>query len=172
MRIRLKLSVTHDLDFICLMQCRFPLTEWIRISLKSYVEENRLSVIPLPSFPSEITAEKSVINFSLHPEKDAEVIKWLNQIRVGQRSGAIKSVFRCSLAAPCLAGHYIKPDDRIIDIKDKTPSASKLPITATESSITPKTKKKPQIPAIQEPVSEAAAPSDDFDIFTFQHDNF
>lgn len=107
MRIRLKLSVPHDMDLITLTQCQFPMSEWIKISLKSYVEEKRLTSIPLPEIPMNIRYTKGEINFSLHEVRDKEVIAWLNTLRTGQRTGAIKSIFRCSLSAPCLAGHAI-----------------------------------------------------------------
>ena len=164
MRIRLKLSIPHDMDLITLSQCQFPITEWIKIALKSYVEDKRLTVITLPEMPQEIRYEKCELNFSLHKTRDKCVIEWLNTLRAGQRSGAIKSIFRCSLSSPCLAGHVANGtvDTAITSksIPSVTPSLSRIPKKKAEK----KTTYSPP------PIFTEQDTDDDFDIFGFNPD--
>lgn len=165
MRIRLKLSVPHDMDLITLAQCQFPISEWIKISLKSYVEEKRLASIPLPEMPKEIRYIKGEINFSLHEVRDRAVIAWLKTLRTGQRTGAIKSIFRCSLSAPCLAGHMATGSALTIRPQKSSPpvilshSPAVTHLTADKKSPLPST----SIPATIED-------EDDFDVFGFNPD--
>ena len=165
MRIRLKLSVPHDMDLITLTQCQFPVSEWIKISLKSYVEDKKLISVPLPEMPKEIRCAKSEINFSLHETRDKDVMDWLNSLRLGQRTGAIKSIFRCSLSAPCLAGHTANVASVIIPSPKKPPSV--IPFT-TPSVTHSKAENKTSTPSV--PAQITAEDEDDFDIFGFNPD--
>lgn len=164
MRIRIKLSVTQDMDIITLTQCQFPVAEWLKIALKSYVEDNRIAVIPLPEMPEKIRREKCEINFSLHEVRDEKVIHWLKSLYVGQRTGAIKTIFRCSLSAPCLAGH-ISDGSPIISAPVKRLPQSIPSITPSYSP--PKREEKKKTPVIPVMPDED---DDDFDIFGFNPD--
>ena len=170
MRVRLKLSISHDMDLITLAQCQFPIAEWIKISLKSYVEEKRLISIPLPEMPPKIRYEKCEINFSLNDVRDLPVIEWLKNLRVGQRSGAIKSVFRCSLSAPCLAGHAADASAVIKAEPKAFPSAfPSIPSNVSSTVSREKPMKKAVTPAAEKILSPESE-SDDFDIFAFNPD--
>lgn len=155
----MKFSVLNDMDFITLIQSpNFPFTEWIKIALKSYVENQTIATIPLPVFPENIVFEKKTVNFTLDPVKDKAVIEWLQSLRKGQRTSAIKCVFRCSLAAPCLIGQ--KNNGFAVSTSSRT---SKSP--------RPPQQKQPNPP--QEGVHEKetqekeSSISEDFDIFSF-----
>lgn len=167
MRVRLKLSITHDMDLITLTQCKFPIAEWIKIALRSYVEDKTLSVIPLPEMPSKIRYEKCEINFSLHEVRDKSIIEWLTALRAGQRSGAIKTIFRCSLSGPCLAGHVASADD-IIELTSK-PSPSFTP-SFTQSKAIKKAKETSTTNLSSVSFSPETEEDDDFDIFGFNPD--
>lgn len=173
MRIRLKLSVSHDMDLITLSQSQFPLVEWLRICLKSYVEEGRITTIPLPAPPPSISCDKLSINFSLNDSKDQAVIKWLSHIRFGQRSGAIKSIFRCSLSAPCLYGHYDKADNIVVATPKPAPSVlppeyQAIPLIKEEN--TPIQTVEPVIFTVHN--RDATSEDDDFDILDFDPEDF
>lgn len=164
MRIRLKLSIPHDMDLITLSQCQFPITEWIKIALKSYAEDKRLAVIPLPEMPQEIRYEKCELNFSLHETRDKSVIDWLNTLRAGQRSGAIKSIFRCSLSSPCLAGHVAD------GTAENAITPKSIPSVSPSLSRTPKKKTEKKPTYTPPPVFTEPDTDDDFDIFGFNPD--
>lgn len=164
MRIRIKLSVTQDMDIITLTQCQFPVAEWLKIALKSYVEENRIAIIPLPEMPEKIRREKCEINFSLHESRDERVILWLKSLYVGQRTGAIKTIFRCSLSAPCLAGH-ISDGSPIISAPKKRLPHNTPSITHPYSPPKSEEKRKPSVISVIADEDE-----DDFDIFGFNPD--
>lgn len=164
MRIRIKLSVIQDMDIITLTQCQFPVAEWLKIALKSYVEDNRIAVIPLPEMPEKIKREKCEINFSLHEVRDEKVIRWLKGLYAGQRTGAIKTIFRCSLSAPCLAGH-ISNGTPVISTPKKRLSQNTPSITP--SSFPPKNEEKKKVPVLPAISDED---DDDFDIFGFNPD--
>ena len=146
------------MDFITLIQSpNFPFAEWIKIALKSYVENQVITAIPLPVFPDSIVFEKKTVNFTLDPVKDKAVIEWLQSLRKGQRTSAIKCVFRCSLAAPCLIGH-------------KNNGFAVAPSSSKQQSPRPH-RQQPDYPQTDIPQKESQknepATSEDFDIFSF-----
>ena len=147
------------MDFITLIQSpNFPFTEWIKIALKSYVENQTITTIPLPVFPESIVFEKKTANFTLDPIKDRAVIEWLQSLRKGQRTSAIKCVFRCSLAAPCLIGHgnngfAVSPSST----KQKTFQISRQKTSEPPRAATSKKESRKNEPSV----------SEDFDIFSF-----
>ena len=163
MRVRLKLSITHDMDIITLTQCQFPVSEWIKISLKSYVEDGHIINIPLPETPEQIRYEKCEINFSLHEEKEKNIINWLKSLRIGQRSGAIKSIFRCSLSAPCLAGHHSNCINISTNISRDFPSVT--PSVSHKKNSQKKKESETNITDTIIPVTNNN--DDDFDVFDF-----
>ena len=166
MRIRMKLNVANDMDIITLSQCQFPLAEWIKISLKTYVEENRFLSIPLPAVPDRIVAEKKAVNFTLQPAKDERVIAWLQRIRTGQRSGIIKSIFRASLVSPCLAGYFAEgcPEETPTRRPATPPSNDQASASAEKSQI--------KVMCSETQPSEHKDETDEFDIFAIEIDDF
>ena len=147
------------MDFITLIQSpNFPFTEWVKIALKSYVENQTITTIPLPVFPDSIVFEKKTVNFTLDPVKDKAVIDWLQSLRKGQRTSAIKCVFRCSLAAPCLIGH-------------KNNGFAVSPSSSRQRSPQPPRQRQPDPAQADAPKKESRkkepSTSEDFDIFSF-----
>ena len=111
---------------------------------------------------------KGEINFSLHETRDKAVIAWLNTLRTGQRTGAIKSIFRCSLSAPCLTGHAINASAAIkIPAKETSSVTHSFAQAVPRADFISKPKKKPAPPPLPKPVIQE---DDDFDIFGFNPD--
>jgi len=99
--------------------------------------------------------------------RDAVVVNWLNALQHRLRSGAIKSVLRCSIAHPCLYAHFKTLPAASSPKKPKgvQPAGKAAGIS---KPVTPGAVK----PAKEIPAIPPAQPSDDlpddFDIFTME----
>ncbi|MDR0287534.1 MAG: hypothetical protein LBI03_07525 [Clostridiales bacterium] len=107
MRIRLSFSILIDLDLLSIMHVpEFNFKGWMKDSLRTYAGTGKTRKVPLPaSVPADMTLQNIKLSITLDKSKDAAVEKWLNTLKNKQRSGAIKSVLRCSLEEPCLFAH-------------------------------------------------------------------
>jgi len=106
MRIRLGLNILNDLDLLTLNGIpKFHFKFWVGEALRVYVDTGETLRTPLPAVPAGLTLRSVMLSITFGGEKDAEVEGWLKALKHKQRSGAIKSVLRCSLMSPCLFAH-------------------------------------------------------------------
>lgn len=86
----------HDLDLIALnMHPDFDMGRWIKRAVIAYARKDWDFYIPLPrSMPYTVELGNCCTHFRLSPEKDADVIEFLNGFRSGFRNSAIKIILR------------------------------------------------------------------------------
>jgi hypothetical protein len=108
MRLRLTLTILSDLDLLALSSVpEFNFKNWVRDSLRTYAGTGVTRKVPLPaSAPPELSLQSITYSITFDKHKDKTVESWLKSIKKKQRSGAIKTVLRCSLENPCLFAHY------------------------------------------------------------------
>lgn len=103
MRIKLRLYA-RDLDLIALKynHC-FHFNKALRTALVEFVRNQKCTRISVPVVVlPEIILQEECVNISLDEKQHADVIAWLNGIRNGMRSYAIKAVFRSAIENPIL----------------------------------------------------------------------
>lgn len=96
----------HDLDLVALnMHPDFDMGRQMKRAITAYARSDWDFNIPLPrSMPYSVELGNCCTHFRLSPEKDADVIAFLNGFRSGFRNSAIKIIFR-----KFLQGIYIEP---------------------------------------------------------------
>ena len=116
MRFKIQLNGIKDLDLLSLYynrQFRFP--EEVKRTLCAYVSNNDYSVL-LPDHMKEtiVPFTPVQINISLDDREDKDVIFFLQKIKKGYRSAAVKSIFRNYLQRPAIDVFLISGSEIIL----------------------------------------------------------
>jgi len=108
MKFRLNLRLQNDLDLLTLY-CNpgFPFKILLIAALNSYAADKRIHPVSLPPPYKQENLSDSCIYLSFNKRKDPAIFNWLESIQPGQRTNAIKTVFRCCLQTPCLDAFYV-----------------------------------------------------------------
>ena len=176
MRLRLTLTILSDLDLLTLGNIpEFNFKGWVKNSLRTYVGSGITLKIPLPlTAPPSLTLKSVTYSITFDKNKDHAVENWLKSIKKKHRSGAIKSVLRCSLENPCLFAHYdVYPTTFLALSPEKGHIAAKeagrntlAPTRAVPVAVT----QIPQPTPAQFPENKDEGGDDDFDIFSISMD--
>lgn len=111
MTITIRLYWQYDLDLIGLyMDPEFHLASKIKEALQGYVRGRKVVFyIPTDPYPKRITIDNCAITISLNERFDADVIRFIKNIRLGHRNSAVKVILRSCFDRPFLIP-YMYPD--------------------------------------------------------------
>jgi len=113
--ITIRMYWQHDLDLIALAQQEdFSIGLAMKEALKAYIrgtpysmEVPRVQNAKTDKAGKPIPIENCTAHFILNPVKDADIISFLNTLRLGYRNNAIKMIFRAYLDTPNIVPYLI-----------------------------------------------------------------
>lgn len=124
MRIKLRLY-TRDMDLIALKHIPgVKLGSIIRVALLEYVDSGKVTPIcvPIPSaLPQLPQSDQIDVSFTGNDQK--RVVEWINRLKPGYRSFAVKAVVRAAISNPILE-MYALDSELLVKQETETPEAA------------------------------------------------
>ena len=146
MKIKLRLY-PRDLDLIALKHNpNFSFNKVVRMALHQYVTTGHCQKVEVPICErQQYTLQGEECNITFNDEVFSEVVNWVNSIRPGMKSAAIKVVIRAAIANPDLElfgldSDLIIPEKKGVNLekfKEKPRADNKSVVNAPETPKSP-----------------------------------
>jgi len=158
----MRLTLRFDKDLLTLISIpEFDFRKWIRDTLGTYAITGEVRKVPLPDAATDRPILRDMMfSITFDKNRDAEVVELMNAVQDKQRSGAIKSILRCSLSRPCLYAHFkdYPAPYPVTKLESSQSAGCTKPIIATAT---------PAVATVIPPIHAPSDAPDDFDVFGF-----
>ena len=160
----MRLTLRFDKDILTLISIPgFDFRKWIRDTLGTYASTGEVRRIPLPATsPDKPVLKDLMFSITFDKNRDAAVVDLLRAVQDKQRSGAIKSILRCSLSRPCLYAHFKDyPAPYPVTKPEGSPSVKDIePVIVSTAPAA--------VVTVTPPVKAPSNAPDEFDVFGFE----